>query len=518
MTRADTSEKMLSRRETCVKYCSIVGAHLVMAPFSFIWVYGNLSAYTDSFIRFSCYPRCTDCDSQWILGLYLACICPGVLITKTLEKRLGLKYTGVSAMVLCGLALLGSAWVLPQSVAWTAVLLGIMLGIAVGVVATVTYQIVGGWAPEKFALFMATTTGTPTALSMIENQLITAYVNPQNLKPDANIGPRTFFSQPEILTRVPTAIRVFGALTVGLQLLGYLMITNPPKASPGSLLPNDSNDDKSNKLENMQENSNAQTSFEASDRETIRRNPKSYGSNKEYNETSDTSNETPLKSDLMESVQQSALDTVENQGTDAPQGKTIPKSFKPSETVKTLVFYAVFLYALSILYGLILKSNFYKQFGLLYIHNDRYLTLVGTLIPVVSTVSRIFFGVCLDKGVLSMKDSVILSLALNTILCTFWYFAPQVHAVLYMALVLGLAAAQGAVFVILPTAARHVFGPDDFSSNYGLLIMTYLVVGILAPVVVTPLLHALGWFWLFASVGFIGVFTLVLVIASKFDV
>ncbi|GFN91625.1 oxalate:formate antiporter [Plakobranchus ocellatus] len=222
---------MWKTSEKCVKYCSIFGAHLVMAPVSFLWIFGNLSAYMDSYFRFSCYPKCADCDTQWLLALYIAGGCPGGLLTKVLVKRLGLKWTGVFAMIICCLSTLGSAWVLQYSVAWTVILYSVFFGQAVGMNFSVSYQLVGGWAPENFALFTATVTGFPTTLSIIQNQLITAYVNPDNLKADAYVGHRTYFSQPEILHRVPMTVIMYGAMTFVIQMIGYILITNPPHIS-----------------------------------------------------------------------------------------------------------------------------------------------------------------------------------------------------------------------------------------------------------------------------------------------
>ena len=78
---------------------------------------------------------------------------------------------------------------------------------------------------------MSTITSTGTALSVVVNQLITAIVNPKNLKPDALQGTRTFFSQREVLDRVPTALITYATMILGLQTVGYLLVSSPPKTS-----------------------------------------------------------------------------------------------------------------------------------------------------------------------------------------------------------------------------------------------------------------------------------------------
>ncbi|GFO06634.1 oxalate:formate antiporter [Plakobranchus ocellatus] len=163
-------------------------------------------------------------------------------------------------MVICGLSMLGSAWVLQHSVAWTVALYSVFFGVAVGINFSVSYQLVGGWAPDNFALFTATVTSFPTTLSIIQNQLITAYVNPENLKADAQVGHRTYFSQSEILSRVPMIVIMYGAMTFVLQMVGYILISNPPEIFSDDPILRNSDRNHSKNLESAKHNSDILTS------------------------------------------------------------------------------------------------------------------------------------------------------------------------------------------------------------------------------------------------------------------
>ncbi|GFO06821.1 oxalate:formate antiporter-like isoform x1 [Plakobranchus ocellatus] len=485
-----------------------------MAPSSFLWIFGNLSAYMDSFFRFSCYPKCADCDTKWILALYVAGRFPGGLLTKILVKRLGLKWTGVVAMVICGLTMLGSAWVLQHSVAWTVVLYSVFFGQAVGINYSVSYQLVGGWAPDNFALFTATMTSFSTTLSIIQNQLITAYVNPNNLKADAHEGHRTYFSQSEILNRVPMAVIIYGAMTFVLQMVGYILISNPPEISSHGLILRESDISHSKYVEKGKYNSDILSSNDKLHKLSER--VKRYGPNNEIATTNVIEN-CHIVPSIINQNEISAKNNSERNAPTIHHNEHVPKSWKPSEIVKTPVFYALLFFGTSILYGLVLQSNYYKQFALLYINDDKYLTLVGTLIPIVSTISRIIFGACIDKGLLSVKDVVVLSLSMHIIFCTFWFFAPQVNAVLYLILMLCLAMTQSMYYLIMPTAGLRIFGPGHFSTNYGFLLINNLIVGI-TPLFVGPLLDILGWFGLFISASITSLVSLIFVVFTDFNI
>ena len=503
----------------CLKYGSIIGAHFAAAPLSFIWIYGNLSAYMDSYFRFSCSPACADGDSKWILGLSLTMACPGTLLTKVLVDKIGLKWTGVAGAIILNVALFGSAWTMRVSVAGTTVLLGAVNGFCMGLTLVVAYQLVSSWAPEKSAILMASTSGASTAIAILENQVITAIVNPENFKADVMQDSKAFFSQRQVLDNVPTALITYAAMTVSFQIIGYLLVSPPPPSSSKSsnLKESPTPEPSQSTLSNEIAKSGMVLSKSSKSSE-FQDGAESYGSNDNRQTSLEVSEKSKNKSGSSKAPGHSSVDIIEEKSTCPVHSQTQKRSLKPSEALKTPVFYATLMYGTSTLYGLVLKANYYKEFGLLYIHDDRYLTLIGTLIPIIATTSRIAFGVLINKRILTIKAAVIINLCGNCVLCSFWYFAPQVSAVLYLFLVLGMAIVQSSFFAIVPAASLSIFGPAHFSTNYGMLLSSLSIVGILEPIVFTPLTHILGWNWLFASCSIICLVTLLFAVCVNFDI
>ncbi|GFR84700.1 oxalate:formate antiporter [Elysia marginata] len=448
---------------------SIIGAHFSMAPLSFMWFYGNLIAYMDSYFHFACFRRCLDADSQWILAMYVAGQVPGAFLVKTLVNRFGLKWTGMVTMVISNAAILASAWSLQASVALTAVIYALFVGPCVGICTFVALQVVCGWTPQWTGVFMATVTGFSTLLSMVQNQIITAYINPHNLKTDAMVGVSAYFSQSEILDRVPRAVVIIAAMTFVLQLVGYVLITNPPEPSQKKV--------KTGAMTNTEveevigELVHSQPIHDLPNR-ALELNGKTYGSNGEICETKS------LETVPVSHADGNSLESREHRSGDVDT----PISWKSSEMLRSSAYYAVLFAGTALEFGLQIKANFYKQFAQLYIHNDRYLTLVGTLVPITSTLSRVVFGVLHDKGYLTLKDTLVVGLSVNSVLCAFWYIVPQVSAILYMFLVLGLAVAQGLFYVFLFCAPLRLFGPDHLSTNYALTLMCVVFASLMTPV------------------------------------
>ena len=332
---------------------------------------------------------------------------------------------------------------------------------------------------------MATVTSAGTLLAVIQNPIITAITNPDNLKPGVLQGSRAFFSQRQVLDKVPTALLVYAAMTLGLQTVGYLLLSPPPEKFSHSI----DNEANQNSLK-CGDKSNATcgkvASSQNSDPQVSEQNHKSYGS---YN-----TNGNKDQSSVDRTLSCIAVGMANKEPDCCRQDKYKAPSVKPLQALQTPIFYSVVTFCVATLYSLTLKSNYYNQFALLYIRDDRYLTLtlVGTLIPVVAVVSRLCFGAALDKKVTTIKDVMVLALSVNGILCSFWYFVPNVSPGLYMVIILCLAMVHSTYYVILRAVCLQNFGLTHFSTNITLLQLICVLVGLL----VTPFLENLGWSWL----------------------
>ncbi|KAK3768278.1 hypothetical protein RRG08_031070 [Elysia crispata] len=227
---------MILHSEKFVKYSCLVGVHFIIAPHSFIWVYGNLAEYMDSYVSYSGCDGCNDGDTQWTLPLYMACFCPGLFLVDPLVRLMGLKRTGILSMLLINTSLLGSAWAIQVSVVGTIVLQGLVMGMSVSVCVYISYVFIHSWRSKHEALFFASVSCSASLLAMIEDPLITEVVNSGNLQPDTMDGSKMFLSQPEILERVSVAILLLGGINLVLQTLGYLLVRVPSCAGPDPAL------------------------------------------------------------------------------------------------------------------------------------------------------------------------------------------------------------------------------------------------------------------------------------------
>ncbi|GFO40578.1 oxalate:formate antiporter [Plakobranchus ocellatus] len=518
------------RSEKYAKYLTLLGAHFVNAPLSFVWIYGNLSAYMESYFMCYCYPGCVDGDSQWILTLFLASGSPGLFFATPLIKRVGIKWVGILGMFVSAVGLLTTAWTVGVSVIATAVFMGLINGMGAGIAVCAGFTFVKAYAGKHTGVFLATTTSAPTILAIVQNQIITAYVNPKNLKADKNIGPKAYFSEPELLDRVPEVIFIIGAMTLGLQAFGYLLVSNP---QPTTIPVKTELDSQGAKVQDTEHQDHSQAHCDGNTSHSANGNglnpkstlitsstePPKYKSNVScQDDFAKTLSEQSHEMHSNSSAVRPSMDASMEHSADIHGSNcSSPSPFKPLETLRRRSFQVSWLYGVAMVYGLILKNTYYKQFGLLYINNDRYLTLIGSLIPVVASSARVIFGGLMDKGIISLQDSMCISLSVNAALCAFWYFVPQVSAIGYMFLVLGLAGIHSLVYTIAAAATLHLFGEEHFAPNFTMVYSAATGGAILSALIVSELLHNAGWFWLFASCSIVSLCVLTLTVLTDFS-
>ena len=613
--------------------CSLIGAHFVMAPISFLWSSGNLMEYINSYFQCKCYPDCMDGDSQWILNLYLALTGVGLFMVDSVRRRIGINWTYFIAIVISNASYLLSAWTIKWSVIATCIFMGAIMGAASGMIINIGFVYINLWATKNAALFMATVTAIGPLLAVAQNQIITEYVNPKNLKPDAQHGPHVFFSQPEILDRVPEVIIILVSIAFGLQLIGLFLVLSPSRhqsetktdlqcsdrsaqnatsttyakcngfsakseknaeknhanhngynhyGSNGCIkqnalakIPNKDSSPQDKEINHiiynkvLQDNSNGSVKqishmyhkddqeksnatlnpfFQygsdgtndpmspapAPNQESMTQNESGRNENKivysqrslkespsvmakrdVYTLQNDSENDSHIHHDTqnisptmthshdgpseLNNGTDVSLDISQDSKIAANDTENSKPQIRPLKAIKMARFWDLWLYGAATGLGMTLKDSYYKQYGLIYIRNDKLLTLLGSLMPVVVCVSRVAFGGLVKKGLVTVNIALVFSLLLNCLTCAFWFFAPGLDEVLYIFLILVMSFSHSLLYVVLATGTLEEFGTEHFANIYSMVYSGSPIASFLSACYMTPVLDAVGWFWVFMS-------------------
>ncbi|XP_059171582.1 uncharacterized protein LOC131952775 [Physella acuta] len=441
----------------------IVGTILIAFPISFSWFYGNLSSYIDSYYINKLGEDGHSVGSMWMMAIFSFGMNMAVVFSGMLSKKIGPWLTAAVAMVAYNFALFMSFFTIQHSFWLLHVTLGALGGISTGACYSMVLYFPVLWAPEKVALVSSIVLAAPIGGSIIINQVITLYINPENDEPNLSLGQSHYFNQDDIIERVPYVFLVIGGLSSSFHVISLLLLRNP--VSPNTT---------TTKL-------------------------------KEANLDEKTTCEVNLNNYSSISQDQSKPD---QQGSDLLQVKQETHIF-PWKTLKSVNFYLITFSATLMIGAFIAESNYYKQFGLLYITDDHFLTNLGVAVSVVSTVCRIcVFSYVLEK--FSYNTVSIFVTASQAIVVVFWYFTPRIDKWLYLFTYIFIQAIQSGSMILFPLITLRVFGPEDYVVNYGLVLLMGSVILLLTPFLMQLILLNFGWFWVFFSISLTSVAALVM--------
>lgn len=474
----------------------IIGGILVLTTLGSMYSCGNMAPYIVSYCR----ARGTDPNLSYQTGSFiLAAMLLGQGLSMCaggyLERKLGVRLATFIGAAVFSLSVFVSAWTITISFYFLLFTYGLLLGIGTGLAYVPPLVCVMKWMPHSKGVVNGILLAGFGLGAFIFNFVQTGFINPYNLNPDVIIdeekAEQVFFSQEFILDRVPFSFIVQGIIFVVMQLIGIVLLGDPPSI------------------------------IKRSRRYAVRR--KQRGVNEK---SSILMNEKPLaKAEVGQAATEDSgetspdVDDVENQpstsaGTGAttsastaieklPQGGAVKesgepgrpppevpgdhdkrwsgRSMSPLEMAKDAFFWqlvvALFLDGFSMVY----VATLYKAFGQTFIRNDILLAVVGSVASIFNAAGRIFWGYIADK--FSFKVSfLILSALFAAFIFTFGLsrFGHNGKEAMFFIWVCAMFFFIGGTFSTAITGTARAYGSDFVGMNYGLV---YLV-GISIPAVI----------------------------------
>ncbi|XP_035680848.1 oxalate:formate antiporter-like isoform X2 [Branchiostoma floridae] len=218
-------------------WIAVLGGVLVHLTLGTIYTSANMNPYLTSYIRERSSPSdLTYKVSVWLFSLQIAGLGLSMFVGGYISRRIGPRWT----------PLLGG-WLMSAGVALTyftvrhsfyAILAtyGLMFGLGIGIAYTAPLACAMKWMPERKGLVKGLVLAGLGGGSFIFDQVQTAYLNPNNLSPDVEDpeDPSSkYFDNKEILDKVPVCFLMLGGTYAAIQLLGALMIADPPEKAFG---------------------------------------------------------------------------------------------------------------------------------------------------------------------------------------------------------------------------------------------------------------------------------------------
>ncbi|KAM3186732.1 hypothetical protein ACTXT7_003754 [Hymenolepis weldensis] len=290
----------------------------------------------------------------------------------------------------------------------------IMFGFGIGLPYSVFLSVASSWFPEHRSMIVGLIAAGYGLGALVFTPIQTALINPNN-NPDFS----EYGLSPDVTSRVPNAFLIFGAIILGMQIIG-LLISREYKPDNVKI-----------PLDNSELNSSATNA------DATLEDDSSYDSY--FEKTMKAANPRPVV------------------------------SYSVFEALKSPDFYLLWFSMLSGVVTVTLQSSTYKSYGKWYISDDQYLSAIATTSSAFNFLGRIIWGIISDR--FSFKCPMnILYVSWAIIQATFPYISQSsAFKVLYPIWVFILYFQMAGHFVLAPGAAGRIFGPRYLSIIYGLI-------------------------------------------------
>ncbi|TKR86406.1 hypothetical protein L596_011004 [Steinernema carpocapsae] len=363
----------------------------------------------------------------WI-PTFQGCFPFAMVIGGYLSNRLGPRTAATIGCAFMSTGVLLSYWTIKHSFWAFLITYGFMFGFGQGIAYVIAVATVINWAPDKVGLVSGIVAAGFGISSSIFAPIQTKMVNPWNHAPT----PDGYFTQKELLERVPGVFFDLSLVYALMQIVGLLVICDPPNE------------------------------------------------HKPHNHDSDS-----LESLVGENDEESQRRAA------APS----EWSMTPSEVLHSSTFYVLFVALFCCSFYGNTYYNLYKTYGETFIDDDMFLAIAFSIGSIANACARISWGYLTDKT--SFQTTLSTATCFATALLLSMPMTSSLGRYAYLLWLILMFICLAATHALFMTAAVRCFGTKHKSTNYGCLILSTTVSGILLSAGCQFLLQSVGYHWLF---------------------
>uniref|UniRef100_T1J0H8 Major facilitator superfamily (MFS) profile domain-containing protein n=1 Tax=Strigamia maritima TaxID=126957 RepID=T1J0H8_STRMM len=200
----------------------LFGSMLLHLTFGNGYTIGNMIPYIASYLRvMGSNSNTSASDLMWIQtmgnigqGLFINL---GGIMSSYIDPRISICIGSIIASV--GITI--SYFAVHHSLALLAFTYGLLYGIGKGIAYMAPITICMTWFPQNRALITGLIVGSLGFGGFIFSPVQTQYINPNNIAPNEH----GFFTDPQLINRVPNVFFLLGAILSSIQLIGYLLLS-----------------------------------------------------------------------------------------------------------------------------------------------------------------------------------------------------------------------------------------------------------------------------------------------------
>ncbi|RUS83018.1 hypothetical protein EGW08_009206 [Elysia chlorotica] len=479
------------------KVLVVTGASLVASPLSMANYFGNLLPYLASYNYAHRDQMNIYMDPLYTASVFTCTFIISMIFTSPIELRFGIRPCILASDMLLWVSLMSGYFTVQEPLALTLIFGGLQ-GIAVGVLYSLATKVLLQTMLKQSGLSTGIMSVGMVFGTFLSIGVAFAVINPENKEPDLRVDNQVYFSDKDLIDRVPFYFLIAGAVMVCVNILGTVLMfvgsSNTGQVDQDQIFSETT--PISRQICELNHESIA-IAISESDKSAFLestgpldarhlRQPKNGSSYTHGSHSSMVGVSTDEKQ-------------MEN-STEKMNGN--PKLFtqteiSPGKAIKTPQFWCVWLGYVSSHHTSYLYQNLYKQYGQRVFPNDAWLTTNGLISNAGMAIVCMFVGAGSDKfGIRTMN--VLFNAASSVFMCL---MVVSVHTwpLTYMALVIIENLAVSPHTMLFTLLSAFEFGNTHCASNMGLIRTGNLMLMLIEPFIVDEMLRAMGWDWVFFS-------------------
>ncbi|XP_076438092.1 apicoplast pyruvate carrier 1-like [Babylonia areolata] len=491
---------------------TIVGGFLVHVTLGTQLTYGNMNPYVVSYIRNSSSPSdLRNIDGIWVQAAMQIGMAVSMFMGGILEVRLGPRFATLIGCWFLSAGVLLTYFTVKTSFVTTVMTYGVIFGLGCGASYAIPVGAAMRWFPRHQGVVVGTVFLGFGVGPAVFNQLVTLFVNPDNLSPDIHgAHGDVYFGQPDVLKRVPTLFLTLGVTFATLQFVACLLISDPPVTQNYDL------------ESQVVRNTSAPSGHHSNDAVWMSSSSLPSTSSPSTTSGNEVAEDTPPPTELTpEEREPSPSATSGNEvAEDTPppteltpeERETGPEAetdVPPLQMLRTRMFWCLWCMFLLAAFGDVFLVSQYKSYGQTFISDDRFFSIVGSCAAAFNAVGGIFWGWLADR--FTFKRAVQILVVLFSSLSYTLSAAEQRGRGFFLVWVSIILFCHSGVFALMPTACGRVFGNRYLGVNYGLLFTSQILTAAVSAFLGQLLVDEIGYQGLFYMIG--GSLTLALLIA-----
>lgn len=216
---------MALRKSHVQRNLTVIGSIFLNLPAGLDWYWGSVSVYVVAYDIFRQHRTSAVVGAPWIISLYNCRWILGIIASSFISRFLKRRLVILLGCVISNALMFPGYFLVQSSLDSLSFVVGMGNGFGIGLIYGSSIQLVVHVVEKDVLGFsLALLTASSMGGALVITQIVTWYTNPKNEIPHLEVQSSKYFTQKDIVNRVPSLFFVIPGFSVFLQFIGMALL------------------------------------------------------------------------------------------------------------------------------------------------------------------------------------------------------------------------------------------------------------------------------------------------------